>query len=245
MNMVAITLNRYILIAHNNIYDKVYQRKNILFMIASLWTFCFGMLTPPLLGIWGTLGLDPPSFSCTILKKDDSSPKKFLFLFGFLFPCIAIVVSYTAIYYKVKKSRMKMASHTNRTPLSVTSKGIQTKKEDMRLTRMMLIIFLGFVFSFFPLMIVNVADDQVRVPMLHVLASVLAWASAVINPFVYAFTNRQYRTAYKKLFCSTSPIRPAKGNTHSTPSRTLMTEFQYNASAAYVSKHTPLPSNDD
>lgn len=70
-------------------------------MIVSLWTFCFGMLTPPLLGIWGTLGLDPPSFSCTILKKDDSSPKKFLFLFGFLFPCIAIVVSYTAIYYKV------------------------------------------------------------------------------------------------------------------------------------------------
>ncbi|KAK8393228.1 hypothetical protein O3P69_013320 [Scylla paramamosain] len=50
-------------------------------------------------------------------------------------------------------------------------------------------------------MIVNVADDDVRVPTLHVLASVLAWASAVVNPFVYAVTNRQYRTAYRRLFC--------------------------------------------
>ena len=43
---------------------------------------------------------------------------------------------------------------------------------------------------------------QIRYPTLHVLASVLAWASSVINPFIYAATNRQYRTAYQQLLCS-------------------------------------------
>lgn len=49
-------------------------------------------------------------------------------------------------------------------------------------------------------MLVNVLDDNVKFPVLHVLASILAWASSVINPFIYAASNRQYRSAYSKLF---------------------------------------------
>ena len=48
-------------------------------------------------------------------------------------------------------------------------------------------------------MLVNVADEEVRLPFLHILASVLAWASAVINPFIYAFKNRQYQQAFAKV----------------------------------------------
>ncbi len=53
--------------------------------------------------------------------------------------------------------------------------------------------------SFLPLMVMNVADDDVRFPSLHVLASVLAWASAVVNPFIYAFKNRQYQQAFARV----------------------------------------------
>ena len=93
---------RYILIAHHSIYDRIYKQRNIVLMIICLWLFCFGIMTLPLIEFWGRLGLDPPTFSCTILKKNGSSPKKFLFLFGFLFPCIAIIICYSAIYYKVR-----------------------------------------------------------------------------------------------------------------------------------------------
>ncbi len=48
-------------------------------------------------------------------------------------------------------------------------------------------------------MLVNVADKGVDYPFLHVLASVLAWGSAVINPFIYAFKNRQYQQAFAKV----------------------------------------------
>ena len=48
-------------------------------------------------------------------------------------------------------------------------------------------------------MLMNVVDDDVAYPFLHILASVLAWASAVINPFIYAFKNKQYQQAFAKV----------------------------------------------
>ena len=50
-------------------------------------------------------------------------------------------------------------------------------------------------------MLVNVADDDVTYPYLHIIASILAWASAIINPFIYAFKNRQYQQAFVKVKC--------------------------------------------
>ncbi|UYV72426.1 hypothetical protein LAZ67_9003093 [Cordylochernes scorpioides] len=38
-----------------------------------------------------------------------------------------------------------------------------------------------------------------RYPAVHVVASVLAWMSSVINPIIYAALNRQYRHAYLRL----------------------------------------------
>ena len=74
----------------------------------------------------------------------------------------------------------------------------------LRLFFFSFLLILRFFFSkfqvcFLPLMVVNVADDGVEFPFLHILASVLAWASAVVNPFIYAFKNRQYQQAFIKV----------------------------------------------
>ena len=37
------------------------------------------------------------------------------------------------------------------------------------------------------------------------IASVLAWMSATINPFIYAFKNRQYQQAFKKVTAVSQP----------------------------------------
>lgn len=171
---------------------------------------------PPLLGIWGTVGLDVPTFSCTILKKDGRSIKKFLFFIGFFLPCLVIICSYSCIYWTVRRQRQKLNRHFDNlhkqqqkkvttTPLATSAKTSKSKRssrdrEDSRLTGMMLTIFLCFLACFLPLMVVNVADDQNRYPWVQIFASVMAWASSVINPFVYAASNRTYRIAYYKLF---------------------------------------------
>ena len=92
-----------------------------------------------------------------------------------------------------------MQKHAAANPGKESCVAASQRKEDLRLTKMMLTIFVSFLVCFLPLMLVNVIDDDVDVPTLHVIASVLAWMSATINPFIYAFKNRQYQQAFKKV----------------------------------------------
>ena len=64
-----------------------------------------------------------------------------------------------------------------------------------------------------------------RYPTVHVLASILAWASAVINPFIYAGTNRQYRAAYRRLLCCSPPRAHQSNTSRSSAGRTFITEM--------------------
>ncbi|XP_023714838.1 protein trapped in endoderm-1 [Cryptotermes secundus] len=250
LSMVAITINRYILISCHSLYDKLYTPRNICLMLVFAWSFSFSMMIPPLLEVWGHLGLDPPTFSCTILKKDGKSPKKMLFVLGFILPCVVIILSYTCIYWKVRQSQRNLQSHNavRPKPNSVGPQFLQ-RREDIRLTRLMLTIFCCFLLCFLPLMLVNVADDEIHYPTIHVMASVLAWASSVVNPFIYAGSNRQYRAAYHKLLCCVgSPGHgdtdyqtgaPAEGggltHSHSGSGKTFITDmFQYNAATDNV-----------
>jgi len=165
---------------------------------------------PPILGIWGEMGLDKTTFSCTILKKDGKSIKKTLFLIGFLLPCLVIIISYSCIYITVLHQKKKIRGHDNfqigaagggkigsasASGSYVTTTSTRKAREDNRLTVMMVTIFLCFLVCFLPLMLANVVDDErnTNYPWLHIIASVMAWASSVINPIIYAASNRNYR----------------------------------------------------
>lgn len=142
------------------------------------------------------MGLDEVTFSCTILKKNGKSIKKTLFLIGFLLPCLVIIISYTCIYIKVLKQKKIMTNH--RQYVISTKEHISNAKknrEDNRITLMMVSIFVCFLVCFLPLMLANVVDDErnTSYPWLHIIASVMAWASSVINPIIYAASNRNYR----------------------------------------------------
>ena len=152
-------------------------------------------ITPPLFDLWGSLGLDEATFSCTIKELDSKSPKKFLFLVAFLLPSVVIVVCYSAIFYKVRKirvfcrgfskiemiqiktTRRKMESHNLRTPLSASTvqdhqRHKRQRREDIRLTKMMLTIFILFLICFLPLMLVNVLDDDMTQPSVHIIGDI-------------------------------------------------------------------------
>ena len=206
MSMVAVTINRFVIIACYKHYARIYTKTNVILMIVALWMFSFGMIFPPLIDKWGTLGLDEDTFSCTIKKLDGKSPKKFLFLVAFLLPTVVIVTCYSAIFYKIKTTRKTMESHSFRTPVQASKQRVMRiqkrhRKEDIKLTKMMLTIFLLFLICFLPLMLVNVLDDEMKIPSVHIIASVLAWMSAAINPFVYAVQNHQYQQAFRSLLC--------------------------------------------
>lgn len=165
----------------------------------------------PLAGLWGELGFEPKTFSCTVLKKDGRSPRTFIFLVGFILPCFIIILSYSCIFNTVRKQHAKLNKFDTTSPNKSKLKFFRNKN-DLRLTIMMLVIFLCFLMCFLPLMVVNVFDDKTKLPWLHVVASVAAWSSAVINPIIYAAGSHQYRNAYKNLFVQVKAWRSSNSS---------------------------------
>lgn len=188
----------YILIAYHHLYARIYQPRIIFLQLFLVWFLALMTMMPPLFGVWGTLGLDKSTFSCTILKKDGKSIKKFLFCVGFLLPCLVIIISYTCIYFTVRRQRQKLKKHATKSMALPAAR----EREDSRLTAMMLTIFICFLLCFLPLSVVNIYDDKHAYPWINTIASILAWAASVINPFIYAASNRTYRIAYYKLFAA-------------------------------------------
>ena len=120
--------------------------------------------------------------------------------------CYLYSISYHFRYLKSGEIEFLSTSYCIYLPVSASKIRIQNqqkkhRKEDIKLTKMMLTIFILFLVCFLPLMLVNVVDDDMKMPSIHVVASVLAWMSASINPFVYAIQNQQYQEAFRALLC--------------------------------------------
>ena len=62
--------------------------------------------------------------------------------------------------------------------------------QDLRLTKMMLTIFISFLVCFLPLMLVNVVDDDVAFPAVHIIAR-------LIDICIYT-----YNTVFNTYLCS-------------------------------------------
>ncbi|KAM3957795.1 uncharacterized protein ACR2FA_008522 [Aphomia sociella] len=118
--VLAITINRYVMISHPRLYPKLYKRQYLVIMVASTWIFSFGALIATWLEKWGRFGLDPTIGSCSILPdKNKRSPKEFLFVGAFMLPCLAIVICYARIFCIVREAARK-----SRAPVCGRPRGI-------------------------------------------------------------------------------------------------------------------------
>lgn len=81
------------------------------------------------------------------------------------------------------------------------------KRNEWRITKMVLAIFLSFLACYLPITIIKVADKNVHYPGLHIFGYIMIYLSACINNFIYFIMNKQYRQAYKTvLMCKASRI---------------------------------------
>ncbi|KAG7197664.1 hypothetical protein KM043_016484 [Ampulex compressa] len=171
-------------------------------MIVFCWTFSYGMQVPTLLEAWGRFDYDKNLETCSILKDTRGrTSKTFLFVMGFVIPCVVIVGCYAKIFWVVRRSESRMRKHTSPTIKSPYVPGrdikeIKQRRSEWRITKMVLAIFLSFVACYLPITIVKVADVEVRYPEFQVLGYLLLYFASCVNPIIYVIMNKQYRQAY-------------------------------------------------
>ncbi|KAH8345139.1 hypothetical protein KR059_006788, partial [Drosophila kikkawai] len=96
---------------------------------------------------------------------------------------------------------------------------VRAKRNEWRITKMVLAIFLSFVVCYLPITIVKVADKDVEHPSLHICSYILLYLSACINPIIYVIMNKQYRKAYKTVvFCQPARLLLPFGKTNGASS---------------------------
>ncbi|XP_046802141.1 G-protein coupled receptor moody isoform X1 [Lucilia cuprina] len=86
---------------------------------------------------------------------------------------------------------------------------VRAKRNEWRITKMVLAIFLSFVICYLPITIAKVADQDVEHPNFHILSYIMLYMSACINPIIYVIMNKQYRKAYKTvIMCQPGRLLP-------------------------------------
>ncbi|XP_063813138.1 G-protein coupled receptor 84 isoform X2 [Pseudophryne corroboree] len=69
-----------------------------------------------------------------------------------------------------------------------------------KVTRMCFVVFVFFVVSYIPFLLLNIFDAKNSAPqVLHMIAANLTWLNSCINPILYAAMNRQFRDAYRRV----------------------------------------------
>uniref|UniRef100_T1E840 Putative moody n=3 Tax=Anopheles aquasalis TaxID=42839 RepID=T1E840_ANOAQ len=110
-----------------------------------------------------------------------------------------------SISYTASSSAVKMA--TRAAAANADNRDAKAKRNEWRITKMVLAIFLSFVMCYLPITISKIVDKNVSAPVLHIIGYIMLYLSACINPIIYVIMNKQYRQAYKTvLFCRASRL---------------------------------------
>ncbi|XP_070535341.1 melatonin receptor type 1B-B-like [Ptychodera flava] len=188
-----ISINRYIYIVHNNMYQRLTNGITITLAIIFAWS-------APIVSQYTVYkdtslsSYDPTAFRCLI-------PGTKLFFISLVYtPSFLVILWYILIIAHVLKSRCRVQAHAFTQPQSSTVT-VATPQE----LRMLLVVFGIFclvLLGYLPVaFIIFIAKLQDRRPPIEgfILSYPLIHIGGVMNPFLYGVNNRHFKEAYKDL----------------------------------------------
>jgi len=212
LSLTMVTLNRAFMLFLPSKVDMIFTNNkevkgrnipiNSIIILFLCWLIPILMLLPSFTGTEGKMGLQNHTQSCTILTdKEGDNPKKLFYAIGFGIPSVTLIVSDIAIFFKMKS----MHKTDNRMSLAT----LDERKMERLFMLMLGAIFVFFVVTYVPGIIVKAFDPCFSKPTLHVLAYVINWASVWINPIIYVVSQKKYQEAIKHLKDAMQKCGPA------------------------------------
>ncbi|KAJ8719709.1 hypothetical protein PYW08_011884 [Mythimna loreyi] len=104
-SVVAISINRYVIVCHPLIYPRMYTKRIITIIICIIWASALAMFVAPNFGAMGRFDLEPNEGFCTMMPDSNGSSPKNVFVIGFALPYLIIVFCYARIWWVVKTAK--------------------------------------------------------------------------------------------------------------------------------------------
>ena len=177
--------------------------KQMLKIIFVLWMFTGVWGIFPLIG-WSSYGPEGTGAACSIKwQSDDLIDTSFIiciFVLFFLFPVVAMVVSYAIIY----KDLTQMAKRAKRKWNDEAQQTLEVLLARKRAVWTGFIMVVGFVVVWTPYAIVSFYaaffKPQSISPLVATIPAMFAKTSTLFNPIVYVIRYKRFRKGVKKLF---------------------------------------------
>lgn len=120
--LCAISLDRFVAIVLATKYQKLLTKKRGLIIIFLIWMLSSLLSLPPLIG-WSTYKYNPGTLHCSPLWVGQCAYFYFAFTISVIIPSTITVLSYTVIFWKVRKHRKRVSMWKRRSEKVVSSMG--------------------------------------------------------------------------------------------------------------------------
>lgn len=202
-------------------------------VLVMLWLYALGWSLPPFFGwsayvpeglqtscSWDYMSFTPSVRTYTIL----------LFIFVFFIPLSIIAGCYLAIFRAIRKTRREVRQLNS----SETHKVLECIKTEWKMAKVALLVILLFVISWLPYSVVALTATAgyayLLTPYMNSIPAVIAKASAIHNPIIYAITHPKYRLAivryvplFRPILCVGMNKRSSSISTHTSSYQTALT----------------------
>ncbi|KAF7993979.1 hypothetical protein HCN44_011248 [Aphidius gifuensis] len=211
LSMLAITLNRYILICKPTIYTRLFTIRNTVMYSIGIWIISILQLVPTMTSQWGQVGLVPENRVCTIIVGKNGNPKYYILGLNTSVPIIIIIFCYVCIYIKVKIRDNNKP--TNMPTVIKTVKSSDKKNyENGSMIKLMMMMLTSFVIIYFTLPISIIIDPGCKIRALRPVAVIIYCTHVFINPFIFYGNNKVYRLAFKQMIYPRFPSKNTNSN---------------------------------
>ncbi|XP_069569172.1 melanopsin-A-like [Brachyistius frenatus] len=255
MTLMVIAVDRYVVITRPLASLGAMSRKKALSILAAAWVYSMGWSLPPFFG-WSAYVPQGLMTSCSwdymTFTPSVRSYTMLLFTFVFFIPLSIIIFCYCCIFRAIR--------HTTRAITKINCEGTRdsTKrfhkmKSEWKMAKIALIVILLFVISWAPYSCAALTAfagyAHVLTPYMNSVPAVIAKASAIHNPIIYAITHPKYRSALSRyipylgaLLCVTGRDRFSSSSFQSTRRSTLTSQSE---SKGQSRPHTSSLSESD
>ncbi|KAJ8418369.1 hypothetical protein AAFF_G00140780 [Aldrovandia affinis] len=201
ITLTVIAVDRYFVITRPLASIGVLSRKRALLILLAAWVYSLGWSLPPFFG-WSAYVPEGLLTSCTwdyvTFTPSVRAYTMMLFTFVFFIPLIIIVYCYFFIFRAIRDTN-KAVGKINGNNTRDSLKRFHRLKNEWKMAKTALIVILLFVISWSPYSVVALTAfagyADILTPYMNSVPAVIAKASAIHNPIIYAITHPKYRSA--------------------------------------------------
>ncbi|XP_026165147.1 melanopsin-A [Mastacembelus armatus] len=209
ITLTVIAVDRYFVITRPLTSIGVLSRKRALLILLTSWAYSLAWSLPPFFG-WSAYVPEGLMTSCTwdymTFTPSVRAYTMLLFIFVFFLPLFVIIYCYVFIFRAIRTTNQAVGkvngSVHSHSSCRDSVKRFHRLQNEWKMAKIALIVILLYVVSWSPYSVVALTAfagyADMLTPYMNSVPAIIAKASAIHNPIIYAITHPKYRVALAK-----------------------------------------------